>query len=224
MAFVELESSDGFRLGAWESSAKGELLGTVVVLQEIFGVNHHIQTVCDRLAGAGYDAVAPALFDRHQRDFVSGYSAEEIKVALNFLPMLNWNDMVLDTLAAVRHARKRGGRVAVLGFCVGASVAYLAAQRESGIAAVVGYYGGQIVHHLDQPPQSPTLLHYGESDHTIPMADVERIRLGRPDCELHTYPVGHGFNCDERGSYDPAAAALAWDRTMQWLSTYLVQA
>lgn len=221
MAIIQLESSDGFRFGAWEALAKRERLGSVVVLQEIFGVNHHIQTVCDRLANAGYDAFAPALFDRHQRDFVSGYSADEIAEALKFLPMLNWDTMVLDTLTTVRYAGARGGQVAVLGFCLGASVGYLAAQREAGIAAVIGYYGGQIVHHLDRPPQSPTLLHYGETDHTIPMADVERIRQGRPECELHTYPAGHGFNCDERRSFEPVAAALAWDRSMQWLATHM---
>jgi carboxymethylenebutenolidase len=221
MAFIELESSDGFRFGAWVALATRKRLGSVVVLQEIFGVNHHIQTVCDRLTNAGYDAIAPALFDRRQRDFVSGYSADEIAEALKFLPMLNWDTMVLDTLATVRHAGARGGQVAVLGFCLGASVGYLAAQREAGIAAVIGYYGGQIVLHLDRPPQSPTLLHYGETDHTIPMADVERIRQGRPECELHTYPAGHGFNCDERRSFEPVAAALAWDRSMQWLATHM---
>lgn len=221
MAFIQLESADGFRFGAWEALTTRERLGTVVVLQEIFGVNHHIQSVCERLAIAGYDAIAPALFDRHERDFMSGYGADEIVEALKFLPKLNWDDMVLDTLATVRYAGAGGGKVAVLGFCLGASVGYLAAQREAGIAAVIGYYGGQIVHHLERPPQSPTLLHYGETDHTIPMADVERIRLGRPDCELHTYHAGHGFNCDERRSFEPVAAALAWDRSMQWLASHL---
>jgi carboxymethylenebutenolidase len=221
MAFIEIASADGLRFGCWQSPATGSRRGSVVVLQEIFGVNPHIRSVCDRLAGLGYDAFAPALFDRLQPGLSLGYSKEEVASALAFLPRLDWDAMVSDTLATVRHARERGGPVAAMGFCLGASVAYLAAQRESGIAAVVGYYGGQIVRHLEAPPQSPTLLHYGETDHTIPMADVERIRQGRPECELHVYPAGHGFNCDERASYAPASAALAWDRSMRWLSTHM---
>lgn len=219
--FIEITSSDGHRFGCWEAQATGKPRGAVVVLQEIFGVNHHIQSLCERLASAGYDAYAPALFDRLQRGFTSGYSKQEVAEALKLLRLVDWTAMVADTLATVEHARQRGGPVAVMGFCLGASVGYLAAQSAPGIAAVVGYYGGQIAQHLDKAPQSPTLLHYGDADHTIPMADVERIRAGRPECELHVYAAGHGFSCDERPSFEPASAALAWERSMQWLKTHM---
>lgn len=218
---IEIRSPDGHRFQCWQAKATGRARGAVVVLQEIFGVNHHIRAVCTRLASAGYDAFAPALFDRLQRGFTSGYSQQEVAEALKLLPKVDWNGMVTDTAATLRHARDGGKPVALMGFCLGASVAYLTAQSEPGVAAVVGYYGGQIVRHLDRSPQSPTLLHYGETDHTIPMADVERIRTGRPECELHVYPAGHGFNCDERPSFEPASAALAWERSMRWLDTHL---
>ncbi len=94
-------------------------------------------------------------------------------------------------------------------------------QRSPDLSAVVGYYGGQIAEHLDTPPQCPTILHYGETDHTIPMDKVARIRAGRPECEVHVYPAGHGFNCDERAAFEPASAALAWERSMQWLGAHL---
>jgi carboxymethylenebutenolidase len=222
MAFIDIVSEDGYRFACWQSSpAAQSSRGAVVVLQEIFGVNNHIQAVCDRLAAAGYDAYAPALFDRIERNFSSGYTKDEIARALAFLPRLDWDAMVRDTLATVRHAGEQGNSaVSVLGFCLGASVGYLAAQRGDGIAAVIGYYGGQIVHHLQQPPARPTLLHYGETDHTIPMADVRRIQAERPECALHIYPAGHGFNCDERASFEPASAALAWRRSMEWLATH----
>ncbi|RYY81748.1 MAG: dienelactone hydrolase family protein, partial [Comamonadaceae bacterium] len=208
MAFIDILAPDGHRFSCWQSLATGPRQGAVVVLQEIFGVNHHIQAVCDRLAAAGYDAFAPALFDRIEPGFSSGYAKEDVARALQFLPRLDWDAMVRDTLATAAHAAAtRGGPVAAMGFCLGASVAWLAAQRGEGIAAVVGYYGGQIVQHLQEPARRPTLLHYGEHDHTIPMADVDRIRRERPDCTLHVYDAGHGFNCDERAAFEPASAA-----------------
>lgn len=221
MAFIDITASDGVPFSCWHAPAQSSPRGAVVVLQEIFGVNHHIQAVCGRLAAAGYEAFAPALFDRIAPGFTSGYSKEEVAHALQFLPRLDWGAMTLDTLATVDHAREATGKpVSAMGFCLGASVAYLAAQRGPGIASVVGYYGGQIVHHLQAPARTPTLLHYGETDHTIPMADVERIRSARPEIALHTYAAGHGFNCDERASFEPACAELAWERSMQWLARH----
>jgi carboxymethylenebutenolidase len=219
-AFTTLQAPDGHRFDCWEAPHVGTASrGAVVVLQEIFGVNPHIRSVCARLADAGYDAYAPALFDRLQAGFESGYSKDEVSAALQLLPAVDWTAMVTDTLAAIAHARQQDGRpVALLGFCLGASVAYMAALCTPGIAAVVGYYGGKIVQHLDRKPQAPTLLHYGETDHTIPLADVERIRRARPDCTLHVYPAGHGFNCDARASYEPESARLAWDRSMQFIA------
>jgi carboxymethylenebutenolidase len=217
---IEITSPDGHVFSCWLAPAEGTSRGAVVVLQEIFGVNAHIQSVCARLAKKGYDAYAPALFDRLQPGFTSGYSKDEVAEALKFLPRLDWPAMVADTLATVDVARQTQGSVALMGFCLGASVAWMAAQSRPGIAAMVGYYGGQIVQNLERPAQSPTLLHYGETDHTIPMADVERIRLERPECELHVYAAGHGFNCDARPSYEPASAMLAWDRSMRWLAAH----
>jgi carboxymethylenebutenolidase len=219
-SFVNITSSDGHQFGCFEAKSKGKARCAVVVLQEVFGVNDHIQSVCSRLANAGYNAYAPALFDRMRPGFTSGYTQHEIGEALKLLPKVDWNAMVIDTLATIEHARNHDGPVAVMGFCLGASVGYLAAQHSPGIAAVIGYYGGKIAEHLDTPPQSPTLLHYGEADHTIPMASVERIRAMRPECELHVYAAGHGFNCDARASFDPACAELAWSRSMRWLETH----
>ncbi|CAN7770796.1 dienelactone hydrolase family protein [Pseudorhodoferax sp. LjRoot39] len=219
--FIHVTAPDGHVLQCWHQRAETAPRGAVVVLQEIFGVNTHIRALCQRLAAAGYDAYAPALFDRLQRGFACGYGAEEVSVALKFLPQLDWDAMVRDTLATAAVARQPGGPVAAMGFCLGASVAYLAAQRADALSAVVGYYGGHIAQHLDSPPRCPTILHYGESDHTIPMQNVERIRAARPECEVHVYAAGHGFNCDERAAFEPASAALAWQRSMQWLDTHL---
>jgi len=211
---LSLTAKDAHRLGAYRADPAGKPLGGVVVVQEIFGVNRHIRSVCDRLAALGYAAVAPALFDRFARDFQSGYSPEEIAQARKFLANIDWAAFVADTTAAVEALPRP---VAVLGFCMGGTVAYLAATQLDGLAAAVCFYGGQIVKSADHKPRCPTQMHFGEKDESIPMTDVDAIRAKRPDCEIHLYPAGHGFHCDERASFHAESAAIAWGRTLRFL-------
>ena len=219
---VSLVASDSFKLGAYRADPSGAVKGGIVVVQEIFGVNHHIRAVCDRFASEGYAAIAPALFDRQQPDFESGYSPDEIANARKFIANPDWEAMLRDVQAAIDEAGKRGP-VAVIGFCLGGSAAFLAATRLSGLSAAIGYYGGRIASNADEKPKVPTQLHFGEKDASIPMSDVATIRQKRGgDCEIYVYPDAlHGFHCDERGSYNEAAAKLAWQRSMAFLQRHL---
>jgi carboxymethylenebutenolidase len=214
---LTLTASDGFRLGAYRADPVGAPKGGLVIIQEIFGVNHHIRSMCDRFAAAGYVALAPAVFDRYQPNFESGYSPEEIAEARKILPKIDWPAMLRDTAAAI-DALKPVGRVGIVGYCMGGSVAFLAAARLGGLSSAVCYYGGNIAKNADEKPKVPTQMHFGEQDANIPMSDVELIRQKRPDCEIHTYPAGHGFSCDERGSYHEPSAKLAMERTLAWLA------
>lgn len=213
---ISLTASDGHRLGAYRADPAGPPQGGVVVVQEIFGVNHHIRTVCDRLAAVGYAAIAPALFDRQVRDFQSGYSPDEIAAARKFVANPDWPAFLRDVEPAIE-ALKSTGPVSIIGFCMGGSVAFLAAARVSSLSAAVCFYGGAIARFAGEKPKCPTQMHFGEKDEHIPMSDVAAIRTKRPDCDVHVYPAGHGFYCDERGSFHQASAALAWDRTLAWL-------
>lgn len=215
---LRLTAADGHELGAWRADPKGTPRGGVVVLQEIFGVNSHIRDICSRLAAEGYVAVAPALFDRSVRDFESGYSPGEVEAARKFLAGLDWDALLADTSAAVELLKAETGNVSVMGFCLGGSVAFLAAARLEGLAAASCYYGGRIVAFADEAPRCPTQMHFGETDHSIPLADVETIRAKRPETEIYLYPAGHGFSCDDRASFDPESAALAWRRTLDLLA------
>jgi carboxymethylenebutenolidase len=217
-----LVAADSFKLGAYSAEPQGAPKGGIVVIQEIFGVNHHIRAVCDRLAGEGYGAVAPALFDRQQPNFESGYSPDEIAAARKYVANPDWGAMMRDVQAAIGEA-KQYGPVAVIGFCMGGTLSFFAAARLAGLAAAIGYYGGQIAKNADEKPKVPTLLHFGEKDASIPMSDVELIKQKRGgDCEIYVYPdAQHGFNCDERGSYNEAAAKLAWQRSMAFLQQHL---
>src|SRR6202049_2201566 len=218
---LSLTAKDAHRLGAYRADPAGKPLGGVLVVQEIFGVNRHIRSVCDRLAALGYAAVAPALFDRFARDFQSGYSPEEIAQARKFLANIDWAAFVADTTAAVEALPRP---VAVLGFCMGGTVAYLAATQLDGLAAAVCFYGGQIAKSAGQKPRCPTQMHFVEKEESIRMTDVGAIRAKRPDCEIHLYPAGHGFHCDERASFHAESAAIAWGRTLRFLDGVMVKA
>ncbi len=218
---VKLKASDGFELGGYRADPAGAAKGAIVVIQEIFGVNHHIRAVCDRIAAEGYVAIAPSIFDRIEPNFQSGYSPDEIAVARKFVANPDWAAMLLDTQAAI-DAVKSAGPVGIIGFCLGGSVAYAAATKLSGLSAAVGYYGGAVVRFADDKPKVPTQLHFGEKDTGIPLTDVETIKAKRPDVEVYVYPgAQHGFSCDERASYDKASADIAWPRSMAFFAKHM---
>ncbi|MGA8989075.1 MAG: dienelactone hydrolase family protein [Rhodoplanes sp.] len=217
---LSLTASDGFELGAYRADPAGQPKGGLVVLQEIFGVNRHIRSVCDRFAEHGYVAIAPAVFDRYSRNFESGYSPAEVEEARKFIPRIDWRAMLRDTQAAI-DAVRNAGKVGIIGYCMGGTVAFLAAGKLDGLSAAVGYYGGQTARNADLKPKVPTQLHFGDRDQSIPMADVEIVREKRPDCEIFVYPAGHAFNCDERAGYDADAARLALERTLAFLAEHV---
>lgn len=215
-----LTTTDNHTLGAYRADPAGTPKGAMVVAQEIFGVNSHIRNVCDRLAAEGYVAVAPALFDRFVRDFQSGYSPDEVAHARSYLGKIDWPKMLLDVQAGIDDV-KSVGPVGVIGFCMGGSAAFLSATRLSGLKAAVAFYGGQIVKFADEKPKCPVQMHFGETDASIPMTDVEIVKQKRPDCEIYVYPAGHGFYCDERASFHDDSAKLAWQRTIAFLDKHM---
>jgi carboxymethylenebutenolidase len=217
-----LTASDSHSLGAYRADPAGTPKGGMVVIQEIFGVNQHIRAVCDRLASEGYVAVAPALFDRTQKDFECGYTPPEIEKARSFVAKPDWDAMMRDTDAAIKEI-KSVGPVGIIGFCMGGTIAFLAATRLSGLSASVAYYGGRIVAFADEKPKCPVQMHFGETYQGIPMTDVEAIKQKRSsDSEIYVYAgAGHGFHCDERGSFHKASCDLAWQRTTAFLAKHM---
>ena len=217
---VSLTAKDGKKFGAYVATPKDKPKGGLVIIQEIFGVNHHIKSVCDRYAALGYAAVAPALFDRVQPDVSLGYEPKDIEQGRAIRMKLSLDNMLDDTQAAIDHA-KQFGKVAVIGYCLGGSLAFLSATRLSSVTAAVGYYGGMIAQHAEEKPKVPVILHFGETDHSIPLTDVEKIKKAQPNVPIYVYAAGHGFSCDERGAYNEAAAKLALDRTTAFLRQHI---
>jgi carboxymethylenebutenolidase len=217
---ILLTASDGFKLGAYRADPPGSAKGALVVIQEIFGVNHHIRSVCDRFAEKGYAAIAPAIFDRIAPGFECGYTPAEIEHARTFPAKLDWTALLRD-VAAAADAVKDAGKVGIVGYCLGGSVAYLAGCELDGLSCAIGYYGGQIAKNADRKPKVPTLLHFGDEDASIPMTDVEIIKQKRPEVDVYVYHAGHGFSCDERSAYNEAAHTEALGRTLAWLAQYV---
>lgn len=220
MSTVTLTAADGFTLAGYRADPKGTPKGGLVVLQEIFGVNHHMRAVTDRFAALGYVSLAPALFDRAERGIDIGYDKAAMEKGVKIRAAIKLEDTLRDLSAAIA-ALKGVGEIGVIGFCWGGSLAFLAAARLSGLACAVGYYGGMIAAHAGECPKVPVLLHFGEQDGGIPMSDVAKLKAARPEVEIHTYPAGHGFSCDERASFDAASRDQALTRTLAFLKIHL---
>jgi carboxymethylenebutenolidase len=213
--WIDVAADDGHRAAAWRVDPEGTPKGLVVVAQEIFGVNSHIRDVAGRFAAEGWTALAPALFDRYERGVDLGYGPEDIARGRALKAMAALPEALADIAAA--RAEAPDLPAAVVGFCWGGLVAWAAACRLPGLAAAVGYYGGGIGGLAGERPLCPTMLHFGEKDTAIPLDEVEAVRSAHPDLPVHLYDAGHGFSCDQRASYDEAAARLAWDRTLAFL-------
>jgi len=218
---LTLSAEDGHQLAAYRVTPAGPPRGGLVVVQEIFGVNSHIKKVTDGWAADGYVALAPALFDRIEPGIEMGYQQADIDQGRALRGKLGWDTMVMDLRAAVKALAAEGLKVAVVGYCMGGSLAWLSATRIPGLAAAVGYYGGAVAEFAQERPGCPVLLHFGETDASIPKDHWDRIRAAQPGVPLHVYPAGHGFNCDERGSYHEPSARLARERTIQFLRQHV---
>ena len=220
--WVKLKASDGHEFDAYVARPEGTPIAGLVVVQEIFGVNAHIQSVADGYAKDGFLAVAPALFDRYERGVDLGYEGADRDKAMSFFPKLKIDDAVLDTEAALKYVREQTGKKSgVIGYCFGGSIAWLMATRMNPDAAV-GYYGGQIANFVQEEPRCLVMLHFGKLDQHIPKEVVDKIAAAHPEVEIYSYDgAGHGFNCDMRASYEPVSAKLARERSLAFLKKNL---
>ena len=211
---IELKASDGHELAAYEAVPAGERRGGLVIIQEIFGVNRHIRGVTDGWAAEGYYCIAPAIFDRGQPGFERGYSPEDIESGRALAGKIGRENMLLDVEAA-RAAAASAGKVGVIGYCLGGSLTWLAATRLDGVAAASCYYGGFIAEYASEKPRCPVQMHFGETDQSIPMSAVDKIRATVPSSvEIFTYPAGHAFNRDGGQNWEPESATLAKERSL----------
>lgn len=225
--FVNLTAADGFTFPAYVAQPAGTPRGAVVVLQEIFGVNSHIRSVADGYAAAGYLAIAPATFHRAQAGVELGYTGPDmqagmaLKAAIEALPAPG---VIPDIQAAVDYAAATSGKkVGVVGYCWGGLLTWRAAALVNGISAAAPYYGGgsTVGSEPSRQPRVPVMAHFGERDSHISMESVNAFQKAQPGVTVHVYAADHGFNCDQRGSYDAPAATLARERTLAFFAQHV---
>lgn len=218
---VQLKAADGHVLDAVLVKPDGKPRGGVVVIQEIFGVTSHIRDVAHQYAAQGYLAIAPAMFDRVQKNVDIPYADVPAGVAL--MQKAKPELALLDMKAAI-DAVSSAGKVGIVGYCWGGRMVYLASCHLPGVTSLtagVSYYGGGLPSLLDRTPKCPVMFHFGEKDAHIPMADVEQVKKAYPLGLYYTYPADHGFNCTDRPMYDAPSATLALDRSVEFLRRHV---
>jgi carboxymethylenebutenolidase len=223
--FTELKAADGQAIPAYVAQPAGKPRGGIVVIQEIFGVNSHIRSVADGYAADGYLAVAPATFHRVRPNVELGYEQSDmsegmaLKAAVEALPSPG---VMQDIQAAIQHA-SQAGKVGMVGYCYGGLLTWRSACQLDGLSAAVPYYGGGVTtpDEIARKPKCPVLAHFGDQDHWIPMDSVEAFRKAHPEVEVHVYHANHGFNCDQRGSWNADAAKLARERTLAFFAKHV---
>jgi carboxymethylenebutenolidase len=216
---ITLKASDGFELGAYRAGPPGARRG-LVLLQEIFGVNHHIRNKVEEFAALGFAVVAPALYDRAERNVELGYDQAGMQRGMAIRARVPEAGTMADIAAS---AKALGGmRLGIIGYCWGGTLAWWGATRTDIFRAASCWYGGGIAGTRGETPHCPVQMHFGETDGHIPMSDVDSIRAAQPEVEVYVYPgAGHGFGCDERDSFDAHAAGEALERTLAFFEQHL---
>lgn len=218
--WIELTAADGTTVSAWRAEPKGAPRGGLVVVQEIFGVNSHIRGVCEGYAAEGYVAIAPALFDRIEPRVDLGYLPDDVARGRELKAQASLDSALADVEAA-RAAVASAGKVGVVGYCWGGYVAWMSASRLAAFACAVPYYGGGMLEAAAERPRCPVLAHFGEMDPMIPVDGVRRFAAAHPESQVLIYPANHGFNCDQRASFDAPSAKLARERTLAFLRQHV---
>lgn len=217
---VRLKASDGHQLDAYVARPTGTAIAGLVVIQEAFGVNRHIRAVTDGYAKDGFLAIAPALFDRVEPRMELGYEGADREKGIALARQTNPDNAMKDVAAALAYLKNAAAKCGVIGYCMGGTMAWLAATR-LGVDAAVGYYGGNIATFAQENPRCPVMLHFGSLDKHIPKEAVEKVHAAHPEVEIFWYTADHGFNCDDRSTYDAAAATLARERSLEFLRKHL---
>jgi carboxymethylenebutenolidase len=223
--FVQLKAADGQSIPAYVAQPAGKPRGGIVVIQEIFGVNSHIRSIADGYAADGYLAVAPAIFHRVKPNVELGYEPDDmsqgsaLKAATEALPSPG---VMQDIQAAIKHAAQ-AGKVGMVGYCYGGLLTWRSACTLDGLSAAVPYYGGGMTtpDEIARKPKVPVMAHFGSRDKHISLESVEAFKKAHPEVEVHIYDADHGFNCDQRGSYNAPAAKLARERTLAFFAKHV---
>jgi carboxymethylenebutenolidase len=220
-AWTDITAADGHTLGAFQAEPEGTPKGGLVIAQEMYGVNSYLSAVVDDYAEKGYLAIAPRLYDRLEPGLIIEYDDEGNRRAKALYRNYDWSKALTD-LEAARDAVAHAGPVAIVGFCFGGSLAWLAACR-SNFACAVSYYGGEINRYLDEQATCPVECHVGELDTALSPEKRAAFRARHPDIPFHIYPGAvHGFDNEKRGArHHPEATRIGRERALAFLDKHV---
>ncbi|MCB0996318.1 MAG: dienelactone hydrolase family protein [Acidimicrobiales bacterium] len=235
---IHLSTADG-SMRCYVAAPDDQASTAVIVIQEAFGVNGHIEDVTRRVADAGHFAIAPDLFHRANDGQGAVVDYGDMEAVFALMGGVTDDGILVDVDAVLAELDRRGfpaDRVGIVGFCMGGRVTFLVSARRS-LGAGVGFYGGAIVTDgftpgmpklLDEAPglRTPWLGLFGDQDQMIPIEGVEQLRALAAGATVDTDVVryadaDHGFHCNERPSYNADASADAWARTLAWFDAHL---
>ena len=219
-AWISVPMRDGHALPVWQVAPLGERKGSLILVQEIFGVTDHIRDCCAEYAAEGYEVISPALFDRTEPGFEAGYSGADWEAAVKMgRERHSFDQSLLDTSDCIKWfaAQHPESPLFIMGYCYGGSIAWRMAQTEPALYGASCFYGGYIAtRYADETPLCATIAHFGRFDSMVEIAPVEKlIERQHPTAQIFIYEAGHGFASDRRKDYHPLSADLAKDRTLQ---------
>lgn len=214
---IRVKSRDGFEFDAYHVKAEGPRKGGVIVIQEIFGLSGHVKEMTERFGAAGYEAIAPSMYDRAAPGWIADPKDVAQAVAKGLeLAVGNGPDNAMNDIGGVFDVLKASGKVYVTGYCYGGTMSWLAAARIGGLAAASCYYGGNIAQMADMKLKCPVICHFGAKDAHIPLAGaVDKVQAAHPEVPVYVYDAGHGFSRRNSSDYDAASDKLAFERTLE---------
>ena len=212
---IKITAADGFAFDAYHALPPGSCHGGVIVIQEIFGIDEHIRRDVDRWADMGFEAVAPSMYDRREPGFTAHHDPDGMKAGIAHA-MATPRDQAMGDIAACRDRLAHNGKVFIVGYCYGGSMAWLAAANVPGLAAASSYYGSLVKENAMLKPLCPTIVHLGRKDDHIPADEVKAaVQAANPDVAVYIYDdAGHGFNNEDPERHATGAAELARERTL----------
>jgi carboxymethylenebutenolidase len=224
--WVKLRASDGNELSGYMARPEGRARGGIIVVQEIFGVNPSIQGVAEDYAKEGFVAIAPAIFDRFEKDIKLGYGPDDMAKARELMGQLKPESTLADVATAYQFLAKETDAIGVVGFCYGGLTAWLSATRGPSVgmelSCTVGYYAGGIGKVAAEEPSCPVMLHFGADDDHIGRDQRDAVQSAHPEVQICVYDgAGHAFANAARPSFVEPAAKLAWERSLAFLTEHL---
>ena len=217
----EFKSADNKIIPYYEIKPSNKTKNSVILVYEIFGMTDHIKNLSNKFANLGFLVNIPDIFSRIEKNVILKYDKEGFNKGIALKEKLGWELPVMD-IVGLAALLKKNYKVSIIGFCYGGSLSWLSIQKSFIFDKAVCYYGSSIPEFLNLNINCPTIVHFGNKDVGIPIEAVKKVKdysiTQKKSLKVYEYEnADHGFNCEERKSYDKIASDLAFERTINFI-------